>query len=133
MNDELRLLVWNRAASRCEYCRVQQTFDPLPFGIDHIRSQYHHGLTVADNLCLACFQCNCFKAVNVAGFDRLTNQLSSLFNPRRDDWKEHFEVQLATIIGRTQAGRTTVDVLRINLPERVEFRRLLLQMGNWGP
>jgi hypothetical protein len=43
MNDELRQLVWDRAAATCEYCRVPQLFDPLPFGIDHIRPQYHHG------------------------------------------------------------------------------------------
>lgn len=47
MNDELRQFVWNRSARTCEYCRVPQAFDPLPFGIDHIRPQYHHGLSVA--------------------------------------------------------------------------------------
>ena len=69
MNDELRRLVWDRAAAACEYCRVPQAFDPLPFGVDHIRPQFHHGPTVAENLCLSCFQCNTFKAVNVAGYD----------------------------------------------------------------
>lgn len=83
MNDELRQLVWNRAAGICEYCRVPQTFDPLPFGIDHIRPQYHHGLSIAENLCLCCFQCNTFKAVNIAGYDPETDQLSELFHPRR--------------------------------------------------
>ncbi|MGH7171510.1 MAG: hypothetical protein ACRELF_09615 [Gemmataceae bacterium] len=31
--------------------------------------------------------------------------------------------------GRTAIGRTTIDVLAINLPERVEHRRLLLRAG----
>jgi hypothetical protein len=31
--------------------------------------------------------------------------------------------------GLTAIGRTTIDVLRINLPERVEHRRLLQQLG----
>ena len=74
MNDELRQLVWDRAASTCEYCRVPQFFDPLPFGVDHIHPQYHHGPTVAENLCLCCFHDNTFKAVNVAGYDPVTSR-----------------------------------------------------------
>lgn len=132
MNDEMRQLVWDRAAATCEYCRVQQLFDPLPFGIDHIRPQYHHGPTIAENLCLACFQCNTFKAVNVAGYDPVTGQLSELFQPRRDAWDEHFSVEGGRIAGTTALGRTTVDVLRVNLPERVELRRLLALLGVWG-
>lgn len=118
MNDELRQLVWNRAAGICEYCRVPQTFDPLPFGIDHIRPQYHHGLSIAENLCLCCFQCNTFKAVNIAGYDPETDQLSELFHPRRANWAEHFEFRGGMIFGTSIAGRTTTDVLRFNLPER---------------
>lgn len=131
MNDELRQFVWDRAVATCEYCRVQQVFDPLPFGIDHIRPQYHHGPSTAENLCLACFQCNSFKGVNVAGYDPETGQLSELFQPRRDVWAAHFETKEGQIVGRTPLGRTTVDVLRMNLPERVEHRRLLAALGAW--
>lgn len=132
MNDELRQLVWDRATARCEYCRVPQLFDPLPFGIDHIRPQYHHGPTIAENLCLACFQCNTFKAVNIAGYDPVTGQFTELFQPRRDFWEDHFESEGSRIVGKTALGRTTVDVLRMNLPERVEHRRLLGALGVWG-
>lgn len=132
MNGELRQLVWSRAAGICEYCRVPQAFDPLPFGIDHIRPQYHHGPTVAENLCLCCFQCNTFKAVNIAGYDPETGQLSELFHPRRANWAEHFEFRDGLIFGKSVAGRTTADVLRFNLPERVEFRRLLGALGALG-
>lgn len=132
MNDELRQLVWDRAASTCEYCRVPQLFDPLPFGIDHIRPQYHHGPTLPDNLCLSCFQDNTFKAVNVAGYDPLNGALTALFHPRRDVWDEHFEVAAGRIVGKSARGRTTVDVLRMNLPDRVEHRRLLAALNVWG-
>ena len=132
MNDALRQLVWDRAAATCEYCRVSQPFDPLPFGVDHIRPLYHHGPTAAENLCMCCFQDNTFKAVNVAGYDPLTGELSELFHPRRDTWDEHFEIDSGRIVGKTPLGRTTVDVLRMNLPERVELRRLLAAIGAWG-
>src|SRR5688500_14840711 len=111
MNEALRQLVWARASATCEYCRVPQRFDPLPFGIDHIRSQYDHGPTIEANLCLACFHCNTFKAVNVAGYDPVTERLSELFHPRRHVWSEHFEFQDGWILGRSEIGRTTVDVL----------------------
>ena len=132
MNDERRQLVWDRAAATCEYCRVPQFFDPLPFGIDHIRPQYHHGLTVAENLCLCCFQDNSFKAVSVAGYVPATEEISGLFHPRRDAWESHFEVDGGRVVGKTPRGRTTVNVLCMNLPERVKHRRLLTALGAWG-
>src|SRR5260221_10008657 len=101
MNDELRQLVWDRAAATCEYCRMRQLFDPLPFGIDHIRPQYHHGPTIAENLCLACLQCNSFKAVNVAGYDPITGQVSELYHPRRHAFGNHFDIDGVRIVGTT--------------------------------
>lgn len=129
MTDELREFVWQRGAGRCEYCGVPQLFDPLPFGVDHIRPQFHHGPTVDGNLCLCCFQYNSFKAVNVAGYDPETDELTALFHPRRHGWPDHFERRGGAIIGKSAIGRTTVDVLRLNLPERVEHRQMLAALG----
>jgi hypothetical protein len=129
ISSELRQLVWSRAAGLCEYCRMPDEFDPLPFAVDHIRPQFHHGSTTAENLCICCFSCNSFKAVNVAGLDPDTGQLTRLFHPRQDDWTEHFTWDGPTLRGLTAVGRTTIDVLRINLPERVEHRRLLQELG----
>lgn len=79
-----------------------------------------------------CSFCNTFKAVNVAGYDPETGQLSRLFHPRQDLWAEHFSCDAGQIVGSTILGRTTADVLRFNLPERVEFRRLLELLGVLG-
>jgi hypothetical protein len=133
MNQELRHLVWARADGRCEYCRMPGDCDPLSFGIDHIRPQYHHGPTTADNLCVCCFSCNTFKAVNVAGHDPDSGELTRLFHPRTDEWTEHFRWDGPYLHGLTGVGRTTIDVLRINLPERVEHRRLLQALGQIVP
>jgi len=54
MDAELRQLVWQRALSRCEYCQVPADVALLPFQIDHIIAEKHNGLTVAENLALAC-------------------------------------------------------------------------------
>lgn len=125
MDEELRRLVRERAGNTCEYCRLPQRFDVLPFQIDHVIARKHHGLTVADNLALSCLSDNAHKGTNVAGIDQLTGDLTRLFHPRQDDWDEHFAWDDGELVGLTPVGRTTIDVLCMNLPDRVEQRRLL--------
>jgi hypothetical protein len=55
MERALEELVRQRAGNRCEYCRVPQEYDKLPFEIDHVIARKHRGPTRASNLCLACF------------------------------------------------------------------------------
>src|SRR5258708_1898655 len=68
MDAQLRQLVWQRASSRCEDCRVPADVALLPFQIDHIIAEKHGGLTVADNLALSCERCNSHKGPNIAGY-----------------------------------------------------------------
>lgn len=56
MNIALVELVWKRAHHCCEYCRMPQIYDEIPFEIDHIIAEQHEGKTVASNLALACFE-----------------------------------------------------------------------------
>lgn len=55
---ELRRLVEERARNICEYCLIH--VDDTFFGcqVDHIIAEKHGGLTVDDNLSLACTFCN---------------------------------------------------------------------------
>jgi HNH endonuclease len=129
MDESLRELVWERAGDACEYCRLPQRFDILPFQIDHVIALKHHGPTTAANLALCCYNDNAHKGPNIAGIDPATGAVTRLFHPRRDDWNEHFTWVGPELAGRTPIGRTTIDVLNINLPERVEHRRLLIQAG----
>jgi hypothetical protein len=102
----------------------------LPHELDHIKSQKHHGTTTLANLAWACALCNSFKSSNIAGYDPETRKLSRLFNPRIDDWAEHFRWNGPNLEGMSEIGRATVDVLRINDEPRVEHRRLLWQEGD---
>ena len=129
MNERLRQQVRSRAGDCCEYCRVPQASDSLPFQADHIIAEFHHGLTESENLAWSCFDCNVYKGTNLAGFDAVSQAVVPLFHPRRDDWNVHFAWQGPVLAGKTDRGRATVDVLRINLPSRVEHRRLLIQLG----
>ena len=129
MDARLRHQIRDRAGDRCEYCQISRHADQLPFQVDHIIAEAHHGATTLDNLAWSCFDCNVYKGTNLAGIDPLTRELVSLIHPRVDDWREHFEWRGPTLIGKTRRGRATIDVLRINLPSRVEHRRLLLLLG----
>jgi hypothetical protein len=129
MENGLREFVKQRANQCCEYCRMHQEYDILPFQIDHIISRKHHGSTDAANLALSCYNCNAYKGPNIAGIDLDTGEVTRLFHPRRDQWHEHFVWDGPYLTGRTAIGRTTIDVLSINLSERIELRRTLLDIG----
>jgi hypothetical protein len=129
MDHALRDLVWRRAGDRCEYCGMPQSFDVMTFEVDHIIAQKHRGETVAENLALSCYPCNVHKGANVAGLDPQSGALTALFNPRQQQWSEHFVWDRAILTGCTAIGRTTIDVLRINQASRVELRRLLQLAG----
>jgi hypothetical protein len=108
---------------------MPQEYDVLPFQIDHIVSLKHRGSSDAANLALSCYNCNAYKGPNIAGIDSDTDEVTRLFHPRRDQWSEHFLWDGPHLTGRTTIGRTTIDVLSINLPERVELRRTLISIG----
>lgn len=129
MDVLLRDAVRKRAADQCEYCLMPQEFDVLPFQVDHITSQKHHGATVLENLAWSCCNCNAAKGSNIAGLDSETGTLTRLFDPRKDEWRGHFAYLDPLLVGLTAIGRTTVDVLNMNAPDRMAFRRLLMDAG----
>ena len=133
MDAALIRLVWQRAGERCEYCRIAQAFDEITFEIDHIIARKHGGPTTEGNLALSCFWCNSAKGSNIAGRDRHTRKLTSLFHPRRHKWSRHFRWDGPLLVGKTPIGRATIAVLNINDPFRVELREELLAEGLFPP
>lgn len=85
----------------------------------------HGGGDEADNLASACIDCNLAKGTNLTGIDPATGATTLLFNPRRQEWSEHFEWHGATIVGKSAISRTTVVVLQLNAQERVQLRLAL--------
>ncbi|MGE0759964.1 MAG: HNH endonuclease, partial [Pirellulaceae bacterium] len=126
MAKSRRQRVIERAGNCCEYCQMPQRVTSLPHELDHIRSQKLHGPNTLDNLCLACAPCNSAKGPLASGYDPVTGELVRLFNPRADNWNDHFEWNGPTIVGKTPIGRATTDALNINGTLRVEHRRLLI-------
>ena len=73
-------------------------------------------------MALACIECNLAKSSNLTGIDPTTDAIVQLFNPRTDDWEEHFVWQGPLLVGQTPTGRATIRVLNINDDERQRVR-----------
>ena len=130
----LRSRVTDAARQRCGYCRTsRQVIGPL-LEIDHIVPQALGGASDENNLWLACPLCNRYKSSQTEAVDPQLQEIVLLFNPRIQQWSEHFEwVEEGTIIrGITGVGRATVDALRLNIADRVAVRRLWVTAG-WHP
>jgi hypothetical protein len=117
----------------CDYCRMLQAFDLLPFQVDHVIARKHGGSNQLRNLAIACFHCNSYKGPNIAGIDPQTKRITRLFHPREDKWESHFRWKGAELVGRTAVGRVTIAVLRLNHAERVAIRLALAKAGLFPP
>lgn len=89
------------------------------------------GETSLSNLVLACYRCNEFKNNRIQAIDAETFMTVALFNPLREAWRDHFEWSEngLRIIGKSAAGRATVDALRMNNTWLVEARELWIIAG----
>jgi hypothetical protein len=77
-------------------------------------------------------RCNRYKGANVASYDPTTNKLVPLFNPRIQNWENHFELKGAIIQPITPEGRVTVKILHLNDEDRVVERLRLIEAKLYG-
>jgi hypothetical protein len=133
ISDALRQQITERARGLCEYCQTAQII-VVTMEVDHIEPQIAGGETHPDNLCLVCRGCNSFKQDFQTGFDPDTEQKVTLFNPRTQQWEQHFQWSDdgITLIGLTATGRATIQRLRMNREGILASRRLWVQAG-WHP
>jgi hypothetical protein len=125
--------VRRRAGARCEYCLVPEAVTLVAHEVDHVVARKHRGSDDISNLALSCTLCNKCKGTDLTTVDPETGDLTPLFNPRRDRWSDHFRLDGALIVGRTAVGRSTVILLQLNRPERINERRRVLELGLLGP
>jgi HNH endonuclease len=131
INVELRRLVAHRADYMCEYCLVSEVNRSSGCQVDHIISVKHGGSTTADNLCYACIFCNLQKGTDLGSINWQTGELVRFFNPRRDFWGEHFQLNEAVIQPITDIGEVTARILDFNGDERILERQALIASGQY--
>ena len=105
------------------------------FQIDHILPKAKGGLTTISNLAYACGACNNFKADRTLSFDTESQKNAPFFNPRLQNWNDHFERNNShqEIIGKTPTGRITVKELKMNRIELMTMRRIFKERGEHPP
>ena len=131
LHQSIRNMVRLRAGDRCEYCRKPEAYSPHPPHVDHIIPLKHNGTDDLDNLAWACFQCNVCKGTDFASIDGDADEITRLFNPRTQDWHEHFSLKGAELVGKTVVGRVTIHILQMNHPDQIETRRILIESSLW--
>jgi hypothetical protein len=131
--DHHRRLVIERALGCCEYCLIHQDDTPEPHHVDHLIAIKHGGMTILVNLAFACARCNRYKGSDLAAIDPADGQPTFLFNPRTQNWNDHFKLDGALVVGLTPSGRATVELLRMNDVAVAAHRRELMRKKRYPP
>jgi HNH endonuclease len=134
LSVKLKAEIRQKAKNCCGYCLTPQDIVSMSLEIEHIQPIADGGTDEAENLWLACRNCNGFKHAKTHAIDPQTNQTTPLFNPQKQVWNEHFEFDESKtkIIGKTVCGRATVIALRLNFEQAVNARKFWVIAG-WYP
>ena len=124
-----RRFVIGRAGNRCEYCRVLDYLVGFEYHIEHIIGVQHGGTDVLSNLAYACSYCNWKKGPNISTILFLGGELIPLFNPRIQNWFDHFEVKKGEILPLSTIGEATIKLLALNQASRVDARFEMMLAG----
>jgi hypothetical protein len=119
-----------RANFRCEYCRLSAELSYFPFHIEHIISIKHGGKTISLNLAYACPLCNLKKGSDIATFLEKPNILVRFFNPRTDNWSDHFDIENTVLItAKTSIGAATIKIFNFNHFDSIIERAEMIRFG----
>jgi len=134
-----RQRIRQRANFLCEYCHSSEEANASLFTFDHLIPQSLGGTDIEDNLALACHRCNCRRYNFTDGIDPETQMIVPLFNPRRNQWADHFawSTDAQKILGITITGRATIERLDMNDDRHddksIQRARRLWIRGGWHP
>ncbi|MEZ4672137.1 MAG: HNH endonuclease signature motif containing protein [Anaerolineae bacterium] len=123
------------AAHRCGYCLSPQRLVMARLEIEHIIPLAKGGSDEESNLWLACPLCNNHKSDKVNAVDPETQTVVRLFNPRTQNWFEHFRWSDdgLRVVGLTPVGRATVIALHLSDDPRALTVRRHWMVAGWHP
>jgi hypothetical protein len=103
--------------------------------VDHVVPLAKGGSDNPDNLALACFHCNRRKADRLTALDPDSKKQVPLFNPRQDEWSEHFMWSAVgfQVVGLTAVGRATIAALALNRDRAIRIRAADQVVGRHPP
>jgi hypothetical protein len=112
---------------------MHQSLQGATFHFEHVVPLSRGGVTQSDNLAWACPSCNLAKAGRVEGVDTETGMTAPLFNPRLDNWRDHFHWNSYELTAHTAVGRVTLLMLDLNRPRRTLIRKAEELFGLFPP
>jgi 5-methylcytosine-specific restriction endonuclease McrA len=126
ISSNLRDFIAKRAKNRCEYCLISDEFSYFSFHIEHIISLKHGGKSQKENLAYACPICNCNKGTDLGTFLDDSTKIIRFFNPRIDNWKDHFVLEKSGLIrSNTEIGAATIKIFDLNHIDSIIERKEL--------
>jgi hypothetical protein len=132
---ELARRVWEAARNRCGYCLCPRHLFYGRLQIEHLIPRSRGGKTEEENLWLSCGFCNNYKGDRTTCVDPSSGETVPLFNPRTQQWHEHFRWSEdgLRVIGLTPVGRATVSLLHLaDDPDAITVRSYWVLVG-WHP
>jgi hypothetical protein len=141
IDDATKQQIRRRANYCCEYCHSPERISASRFTVEHMIPQSLGGSHDLINLALACRRCNERRYNFLAGLDPDTKTIVPLFNPRQQNWGEHFawNADGSVIIGTSPVGRATCQRLDLNddrypIDDSIQStRKLWTQLGVHPP
>ncbi len=123
------------ARNRCGYCLSPQHLVMARLELEHIIPISKGGSNDESNLWLACPLCNGYKSDKTTAVDPETGETVKLFNPRTQDWFEHFRwtEDGLRVVGRTPTGRATVAALHLSDDADALVVRSYWVLAGWHP
>ena len=103
------------------------------FHIEHVVPRAMGGLSDSSNLALACPSCNLHKGDRISVKSSVNGDVIQLFNPRLDDWNNHFEWDDYTLVSKSEIGRVTIQAFDLNHERRIRIRRAEQLFGLFPP
>ena len=130
ISDQLRQTIADRANLLCEYCLIAEGDTFYGCEVDHIMSLKHGGSSELDNVAYACALCNRAKGSDI-GSVSASGEFTRFFNPRTDQWSEHFRLEGASIQPLTTIGEVTARILGFNDGARLHEREEMIRFGKY--
>lgn len=131
VSGTIRRAVAHRAGYCCEYCLIHEDDVLFSHEIEHIISLKHGGSSELDNLAYSCIYCNRFKGSDIGTYFLPDTTFVRLFNPRTDNWEDHFKHENGQLVPLTPIGRATVKILDLNHFERIIERQILISANRY--
>ncbi len=130
ISPEIRQQVATRADFLCEYCLIAEEDTFFGCEVEHIISLKHGGSSELENLAYACAFCNRHKGSDIGSITE-SGEFSRFFNPRTDQWADHFQSDGIIIKPISAIGEVTARILQFNHSDQILERQALREVRRY--